>query len=310
MATMSDQMVNIGINTLEQMGFSVFFSKNVRKELLYMAGSIEDRLSDLNNAISSNESNIIMAVFGGYNSNQLLEKIDYESIKNKQKIIIGYSDITAILNAIYTKTGVSSIHGPGFASFCDPNCLPEVKLSLHNLISKKFPIVYTEPSQAACDLWYLKQNFGPRELYQHPRWTAIKDGNACGKLIGGNLETFLALASTEYMPPTKEAILLVEASFNESPGRFDRNVTQLRHMGIFKNISGLIVGQFSPENQLTKLETMQQILCRATQGYNFPILINTSFSHADPLLSLPIGGIIQLKAISNECSITVLDAFS
>lgn len=308
MATMSEQMINIGVNTLRQMGFSVIFSKNAKKEFLYMAGSVEDRVSDLNDAMSSTESNIIMAVFGGYNSNQLLEKIDYETIKNKKKIMIGYSDITAILNAIYTKTGISSIHGPGFASFCDPNCFPEVKLSLNNLISKKFPIVYTEPTQAACDLWYLKQNFGPRELYQHPKWIAIKEGVSCGKLIGGNLETFLALASTEYMPPTKDAILLIEASFNEAPGRFDRNVTQLRHMGVFKNISGLIVGQFSDKNQLATLETIQQVLYRATQGYNFPILINTSFSHVDPLLPVPIGGTIQLKSFSNECSLTILDS--
>lgn len=114
MATMSEQMINIGVNTLRQMGFSVIFSKNAKKEFLYMAGSVEDRVSDLNDAMSSTESNIIMAVFGGYNSNQLLEKIDYETIKNKKKIMIGYSDITAILNAIYTKTGISSIHGPGY----------------------------------------------------------------------------------------------------------------------------------------------------------------------------------------------------
>jgi len=184
-----------------------------------------------------------------------------------------------------------------------------MKISLKNLIFGKFPIIYTEPSQAACDLWYLKQNFGPRELYQHPKWIAIKEGSACGKLIGGNLETFLALAGTEYMPSTKDAILLIEASFNETPGQFDRNVTQLRHMGVFKDISGLIVGQFSAENQLSRMEILQHILFRATQGYNFPILINTSFSHVDPLLSLPIGGAIQLKALSNESSITVLEAF-
>jgi len=310
MATMPDEMISIGVRALDEMGFSVDFGENVKKEFLYMAGSVEDRVTDFNNAIHSSSSNIIMAVFGGYNSNQLLEKIDYEAIKNKKKIVVGYSDITAILNAIYAKTGVASIHGPGFASFCDPNCFPQMKTSFKNLISGNSPIIYTEPNQAACDLWFLKQNFGPRELYQHPKWTAIKEGSACGKLIGGNLETFLALASTEYMPSTKEAVLLIEATFNESPGQFDRNVTQLRHMGVFKNISGLIVGQFSAENKLSTVETMQQILCRATDGYNFPILINTSFSHVDPILPLPIGGAIQIKAFANENSITILEAFS
>ena len=111
------------------------------------------------------------------------------------------------------------------------------------------------------------------------------------------------------MPATKETILLIEASFNEAPGHFDRNLTQLRQMGVFNDIAALLVGQFPAQHPLTRLEIMQQMLDAATDGYHFPILINTSFSHVDPLLSLPIGGVIQVNACSNEHSITVVKAF-
>lgn len=302
MADMSSQGIEIGIRNLNNLGFEVIFGGNASKKSLYTAGTIGERLEDLNYGLNHPEVAIMMPVFGGYNSNQLIELLDYPLVKKQNKIFVGYSDTIILLNAIFSKTGIITIYGPSFASFCNPNLQEEVAESFVDIINDK-SIEYVTPKQAACDLWYMKDNLGPREFYQHPEWTSLSDGVITGHLVGGNLDSFISLLGTEYLPNLEGAILLVESSMDEHPGRFDRHMTQLQLAGVFNKIKGMVIGQFPIHSPLSQENIISQIVDRVIRPNNFPIICNTSFSHVDPILCLPIGGKVKIEALGKKCNI-------
>lgn len=304
MAVMNQKMIKIGISNLKNIGFEVIFSKHINKQHFYTAGTLLERIEDLNEGLNLPEVAIMMPVFGGYNSNQLLEYLDFNLIEQSKKLFIGYSDISVLLNAIYAKTGLKTIHGPSFASFCNPQIDPVVLDSFINIYSKVKNVIYSTPPFAASDLWYLKPNLGPRDTYTHPSWSSLIEGEATGIVIGGNLNAFTSLVGTSYIPDLNGKILLLEASLDEKPAKFDQQITHLRHANIFSKIKGLILGQF-PKNSEFSTELIVEILERAVFPHRYPIIYNTSFSHVDPLLSLPIGRKIKLTAQGNNTAITV-----
>ncbi|EKD55477.1 MAG: hypothetical protein ACD_60C00005G0004 [uncultured bacterium] len=300
--------IEIGIKNLDSLGFRVQFGKNVYHQHLYTSGTIKERLEDIYLGLNDNSVSIMMAAYGGYNTNQLIGNIDYEQIKKSKKIFSGYSDLTILLNAILTKSSLKSIHGPSFASFCDPNLNDEVSQSFVDLINGKKNIEYITPKFAACDFWYLKKELGPRETYPHPSWHPIVQGSTEGVLIGGNLDSLVSLIGTSYLPSLNNRILLIETSIGEHPGKFDRQMMHLRHAGIFEKITGLIIGQFPQTSMLSQLHIIKEIIDQSVKPYQFPIMINGSFSHVDPLFSLPIGGMIKLDADTTQCKITIMDS--
>lgn len=299
-AAMPERLVQIGCARLRGLGYTVKFGKNVDKQHLHTAGTIEERLSDWEDAITDPEVDAIMAVFGGYNSNHLLEGIDYTALRDAGKIVIGYSDVTALLNGIYRKTGLKTLHGPGFSNFCDPNMFPESVDCFCQVMEGEAPIQFLAPEFSASDLWYLKPGFGPRERFPHTGWRVVKEGEAQGDVVGGNLETFLSLAGTPYFPDIDGKILLIESGFGVPAGRFDREMTQLRHIGFLSAIRGLLVGQFPHDSPLSQRSLLDDILYTATRGIDLPIIADVNFSHVDPVFTIPIGGRVSLKAEHNK----------
>ena len=116
---LSQETIDIATNRLEELGLKVSFGKNIRNEIdkNYCCASIEDRIEDLHDAFRDKNVKAILTVIGGYNVNQILDYIDYDLIKNNPKIICGFSDITALLNAITAKTGLVTYYGPHYSSF-------------------------------------------------------------------------------------------------------------------------------------------------------------------------------------------------
>ena len=114
--------VERGCKFLNKCGYNVNFEKNASKKMLYYSGTADERVEDINNALENENTDIIMASIGGYNSNQLLDKLDYEKISESNKIFCGYSDITCLLLAIYVKTKKIVFHGSTF--------LPEISTTL------------------------------------------------------------------------------------------------------------------------------------------------------------------------------------
>ena len=119
MKILSEEVIEIAKSRLEQIGFKVTFGKNVMNSINddFGCASILDRVEDLHDAFKDKNVKAILTVIGGYNINQLLDYIDYNLIKENPKIICGFSDITALSNAIYTKTGLITYYGPHYSSF-------------------------------------------------------------------------------------------------------------------------------------------------------------------------------------------------
>lgn len=295
MKNLKKEMIEIGLANLESIGFEVSINEECYIDLDNIAGTIHQRVTSINRSINDNSTDIIMVVYGGYNSNDLIDKIDFEKLFANKKKLIGYSDSTVILNSYYATTGGVSFHGPGFGTFCDPEITSETKDGFLKALSIDQNLtLLSEPEFSASDLWFLKESFRPREWKSHPKWKSINKGEARGILIGGNLESFLNLLGTKFCPEFEKKILLLESSFNTNPAQFRMWFSHLHLCGVFEKISGLIIGNFT-DCSLSKMnEDFLPNLIAEFVPCHTPTLINFSSSHTDPILTVPIGGKIHM----------------
>jgi muramoyltetrapeptide carboxypeptidase len=134
----------------------------------------------------------------------------------------------------------------------------------------------------------------------------LRSGTARGRIIAGNLGTMLLLAGTPYWPDLRGAILCVEEDENETPATVDRCFTQLRHLGVYDVIAGLVVGRFPPTVGFSKEDSLEEILLTATRGCTFPIGIDFDFGHWDPIFVLPNGVQAELS-VTETARLTILE---
>ena len=275
----------------EEMGLKVTFGKNTTDENFDMMGSssIEKRIADIHEAFADPKVKAVFTVIGGSNSNQLLPYLDYELIRNNPKIFCGFSDITALLNAIYAQTGLVTFSGPHFSSL---GMIKGCEYTIENL--KKMIIGEgkneIKPSpEWSDDLWFFDQE--KRSFIKNEGWWVIRSGSAEGKIIGGNLGTFDLLLGTPYRPVFEaDTILFIEDCFTSGgdAGAFERNLQALMYQEDFKNVRALVIGRFQKASEVSR-EKLEFILDKP-QLKNLPIIANVDFGHTTPLLTLPIGG--------------------
>ncbi len=306
MRSMNSNFIGIGIERLKSLGYSVKFGNNVMNTSEIGVADMKDRLEDFLEACEDEETECIIPVFGGYNSNALLSNINYDRMKESNKLVAGYSDITALLNAIYKKTGVAMLHGLSFSALCEPELDDYAFYLFSSLLEGKSGITIRQSEYVAEDLWYFKEINSKRERYKNQGWQVISEGTARGTVIGGNLETFLALAGTDYMPEFDGTILLAEAEPKEEPKKFLRDLNQLQQMRCFDRIKGMIIGSFSKDNMLYRKDILSYLIHQVIKTVNFPILANTNFSHIDPIYSLMIGGTAEVNAIPGDKCIKII----
>ncbi len=274
-----------------KMGLKVTFGKNTTDENFDMMGSssIEKRVADIHDAFADPKVKAVFTVIGGSNSNQLLPYLDYELIRDNPKIFCGFSDITALLNAIYAQTGLVTFSGPHFSSL---GMIKGCEYTIENL--KKMVIGEgkneIKPSpEWSDDLWFLDQE--KRNFIKNEGWWVIRSGSAEGKIIGGNLGTFDLLLGTPYRPVFEaDTILFIEDCFTSGgdAGAFERNLQALMYQEDFKNVRALVIGRFQKASEVSR-EKLEFILDKP-QLKNLPIIANVDFGHTTPLLTLPIGG--------------------
>lgn len=282
-----------GTRNMKFLGYDVLFGKNADNRFYHTAGTVEERMNDLNWALEDQEIDLILPVFGGYNSNQLLDKIDFSKISQLKKIM-GFSDTTSLLSAMANFTPFEVYHGPSFSVFCDPN-LFDYTLRNCSAVLRGETVVYQDPLFTADDLWYLKQGYGPREIIQGKSWKTYQEGEAVSKVIGGNIETLSCLAGTNYFPEVDEKILILEDGFSDNPARFHRSMTQFYQMGIFDKIKGLILGK-NPSTSALSEDALKTILNDVIKNDKLPVIYSIHCSHIDPMLTLPFHTLTKLIA--------------
>ncbi|VVB74655.1 LD-carboxypeptidase [uncultured archaeon] len=295
-------------NALEKIGFKVKFGKSVygTKSAIHTA---KNRALDINNMFKDDSIKAILTTWGGLCSNQTLPYLDFELIKHNPKIIVGYSDTTILLNAIFAKTNLITFHGPAllkeFGEF--PTPLEYTLQSFEKTLMKSNIIGTLKPPSHWTDetLYWDKEDYKrPRKLMTNRDWYFIGSGKTTGHLIGGNIDTFVALTGTEFIPKTKGAILLLEDNVlkNQDIRSIVKNLTHIEQTGIFRDINGIILGKFSnciPQTQ----RIIESILVNLVNKYNYPIVTEVDFGHTDPKLTLPIGINIEINTKKKKISI-------
>lgn len=254
---------------MEEQGYNVFIHPQTLSRLNQSAGSAEEKATALNELFANPDIKAIFGSRGGNRASTMLDRIDFDLIKQNAKILIGYSDLTILLNSIYQQTGMVTYHGPLFRELPEH---PDYNHMLDVLSGSLDPI----------DLSYYKP---------------LKEGNAEGILLGGNLSVFQGLLGTKYMPDMTDAILILE-DVADHISRYDRMFCHLKNTGILNQISGLIIGSFS---DMKDSETrpfgfsLEDIILEHTDNINIPILSGAPFGHEDRLITLPIGAPAVLK---------------
>lgn len=299
MADLPHTLRAIGEKRLQDMGISISYADHADDNLFHTAGSVGNRIADFHSAAKDPEIHGIISVYGGYNSNQLLDKLDFPMLVANGKPIIGYSDFSAILNALAAQGSRQAYHGPSFASFCDPNMFEYTYRHFLDVLSGK-AVTYRCEGSFANDLWFLKPHYGPREIQSCLEWRIYREGEAIGPTYGGNLETFCRLIGTPYFPSLDGAVLFIEDASGNNPGAFHRDMTQLRQAGVFDTINGLMIGKFPSGSKLDEFNHLSYILDDALPGNSFPVLCDVFCSHVDPMMTIPLGKHTKLEAHSSR----------
>ncbi len=296
MGIISESNKNLAVKTLEGLGLYVTFGQHVDEHDLMHSSSVTSRLSDLHDAFMDQNVKGILTVIGGYNSNQLLDFIDYNLIKQNPKIFCGFSDITALGNAIYHKTGLVTYSGLHFSSFAMQKGI-DYSLEYFKKIffeTKEIPLISSR--EWSDDTWYRDQD--KRVFYPNSEYSVLNLGQAKGKIIGGNLGTLQLLRGTCYMPSLKDTILFLEEVSNDSGVEvyeFDRNLQSLTQDPLFESVRGIIIGRFENNFDMTS-KKLQHILSSKPFLKSIPIIANADFGHTTPIFTFPIGGTCYLEA--------------
>lgn len=307
MKILKEDTINLAKSRLENLGFKVSFGNNVMNSINdnYKCANIEDRISDLHDAFSNKNVKAILTVIGGYNVNQILDEIDYDLIKNNPKILCGFSDITALTNAIYAKTGLITYSGVHFSSFGMKYGFEYSLEYFKKIFFKDDWIEINASKEWSNDSWFSNQE--DRIFEKNEGMQIISEGKAEGKIIGGNLCTLNLLQGTEYMPNIDNCILFLEDDGlvgKEFIREFDRDLQSLLHTVKGGKIKGIVIGRAEKVSEMNYNKWVN-ILETKKQLENIPIVINANFGHTTPIFTFPIGGSAKFVVQGNKINLKI-----
>lgn len=297
-----------GVRFLEEKGFSIVHGILRGKQDHYRSGSIRERAEEFNQLLWDERVDILMASIGGNNTNSILPYIDYDFLKRHPKIVIGYSDTTALLLAIYAKTGLTTFYGPALASsFGEFPPFGDLTWdSFRQVVCRKpsLPYRYEMPSFWTDEfLDWASQDRGKEK--RPNEWRTIHPGRCQGRLIGGNLNTMEGFFGTEYMPRIQKGdILLLEDSLKDA-STIERSFSLLKLAGVFDRVGGIILGKHEIFDDSGTGRKPYEILLEVLGQPKIPILAEFDCCHTHPMLTLPIGCQVELDA--GEKRVTLLE---
>lgn len=296
MTILGEDCKKLATERLEELGLKVTFGKHVMEaDPDYMCASKDARVEDLNEAFKDKNVKAILTVIGGFNSNQLLDYIDYEAIKENPKIFCGFSDITALSNAIHAKTGLVTYSGVHYSSF---GMLKGFEYSLEyfkKMFFQEDEFEVVSSKEWSDEAWFIDQE--NRHFEQNEGMYVINEGAAEGDIVGGNLCTLNLLQGTEYMPNIENKILFIEDDELSGPiflMEFDRNLQSLMHMPEFKTVKGIVCGRAQKGSCMTKEKWFK--IFDKPELKNIPVIAGVDFGHTTPIITFPVGGHARIEA--------------
>ena len=284
---------------LEARGYRVTYGSNIKNVMHFGTASREERADDFNQAYRDANVDIIIALSGGWSCNEILPYIDWEVLRKNPKPLVGFSDISVLLNAIYAKTGGVGYLGPTFSR-------------LGQMVEWRYSL------DAAQAVWRQDGIYQPSrskrcgesraDMKNTPLWRVLCAGRAEAIGLGGNLGSLFLLPGTEYCPTFDKPFIWAMEDDDES-GRYTamevsrRFEAWLQQPGFRKYLAGLIIGRFQVGSRVSRHD-IESIVLSKNLG-NIPVLYDLDFGHTLPMMTLPIGGVVRIDT-ARRALLTIL----
>ena len=274
--------VNNFTRILNQFGFEVIHGNSLRQHHGYFSGTDEQRANELNSLFANKDIKGIFCAKGGWGCARLLDKIDYSLIRNNPKVLIGFSDISVLLNAIFAKTGMITFHGPVGNSGWNEFSSDSFRSVVMNAEKVDFP----------------KDTEAPVTLHA---------GVCKGQLAGGNLTVLCAIIGSGFLPDFKNKILFLEEA-HEEPYSIDRMLTQLKLAGVLEAVSGIVFGRCTSceAEEPGKSFTLEEVLRQHFEPLGIPVMLEAMTGHIENKWTLPVGAQAELDTAA--CRLRLLES--
>lgn len=289
----SESELQESVTNLSDLGFEVTFSEKLLLQNGYLSGTDKERAEDLMDMFQHEDVKGIVCARGGYGCARILPLLDYDLIRKFPKVLIGYSDITALLYGIYQKSGLITFHGPvSISTFNDYSVSNFDKVLMH---PKKGTTFTNSNSNVDENIYGVK---------------TIVGGKGEGRLVGGNLSIMLSLIGTEYDVDYSNKIIFIE-EIGEEPYRIDRMLTQLIQAGKFDNAAGIMMGIFDKceakqkNPSFSKSFSLMDVLMDRLSNLKIPVVYGMSFGHVKDKFTIPFGALAELN--SDDQTFTLLE---
>ena len=286
-APVSPDRLARGVAYLERLGYRVEAGRPSERPRGYLAASDAVRLHELNSALGRPDVKAIFCVRGGYGTLRLLPDVDYATARRHPKLVVGYSDITALHLALYQKTGVPGLSGPMVA----------VEWGTLDAASERL-------------FWDLARGATPQPLLG-PGGEAlqpVRPGSAEGVLLGGNLTLVTRLIGTPYLPDLAGALLFLEET-GEAPYRIDGLLAQLKLTGILDRLGGLILGSFTESDPQPGRPTLSldEVFAHYTRDLAYPVAKGLVYGHVPVKSTIPLGVRARLEVDVRSAALSILE---
>jgi muramoyltetrapeptide carboxypeptidase len=294
-ATFNTVDLQIAKESLEGLGFTVTIGAHLLDRHGYLAGDDKARADDINKAFADSSVAAVHAIRGGWGSARLLPYLDFDTIRRNPKVLIGYSDITALLLAVQGKTGLVTFHGPIGLGRWDSYSLDYYRRVLFN----GERVTYTN-----------KQGLSDRNALVQTefRTLTITRGKARGRLVGGNLTVMTTILGSPYLPDWENTILFTEDT-HEDFYRIDRMLTQLKLAGVLGKIKGFVFGtcaECGPGDGNYGALTLEEIFADHIKPLGVPAWSGAMIGHSQPQWTLPEG--VEVEIDADKGALTLLES--
>jgi muramoyltetrapeptide carboxypeptidase len=261
--------------TLEALGLASKPGRHALHRYGYLAGKDTERAEDVNSMFADDEVQAILAIRGGWGCARILPLLDYDLISRHPKVLIGYSDITALILAVYARCGMATFHGPDGISTWNSFTVDYFK----RILFAGEMVTMVNPEETGDDL-----------AQKRDRVETITGGTARGRLVGGNLSVLAALVGTPYLPRWDGAILFLEDT-GEDVYRVDRMLTQLKLAGILERLAAFVFGKCTrcgPDGGYGSL-TLEEVFADHIRSLGIPSWYGAMIGHIKDKFTVPIG---------------------
>ncbi|MEM5497735.1 LD-carboxypeptidase [Paraglaciecola mesophila] len=289
--TWEDQEIYFAMDIIRSFGFKVKSAAHLFDRTAYLAGSDKDRANDVNSMFADNTVDAIFCLRGGYGSPRILPYLDYDLIRQNPKVFLGYSDVTALLNAIYTRSGIMTFHGPIAKQSFTEYTLGEFKSVLFNPV-KSMPLAAPPAFERA-----------EGQAEKNNRLTTVSQGQASGVLIGGNLSLMVKLVGSPYEPDYAGKILFLE-DVEEAPYRIDGMLTHLKLAGRLDKVAGIVFGKCTDcEPSSGPSFSVEHVLKDRLGDLSVPVLSGVMIGHIKDMATVPVGAMATLDATKQQLTL-------